>query len=269
MSSFLRHNIFTEIQIYHYKYTFVAKVTPKSRRRKRVGWNNAKDGVKSDKYGDWRRCPSALSSPFYQTLKKVWRNFWWDPGVDASWQWSLPEAKMTAFSPHFVEPKDKAALFKGYQACLFSSRVGGSFYIVDCRKAAWRNVPVKLPECTALNMEEFPRDQTSHSCHERLLKVLTAFSAWIRWLILRWEWECKIRQKCNRSQMESHCQRALPVGTPRCLDGRSDLKWLWNNILIGRANKTHKELRPEEAEGGWRSCCWTQEFNRSLWDSIV
>lgn len=172
-----------------------------------------------------------------------------------------------------METKDKAALFKGYQACLFSTRVGGSFYIVDYRKAAWWNVPVKLPECNALNMEEFPHDQTSHSCHERLLKVLTAFSAWIRWLILRWEWECKIRlrrlPKCNRSQMESHCQRALPVGTPSCLDGRSDLKRLWNNIPIGRANKTHKEIRPEEAGGRWRSWYSTQEFNRGLWASIV
>lgn len=145
--------------------------------------------------------------------------------------WSLPEVTIRSSLSRFMEPKDKAALFKGYQACLFSSRVGGSFYIVDYRNAAWWNVPVKLPECTALNTEEFPHDQTSHSCHEHLLKVLTAFSAWIRRLILRWEWECKIRlqrlQKSkNRSQMESHCQRALPVGTPSCLDGRSDLKRL-------------------------------------------
>lgn len=90
--------------------------------------------------------------PFIKHWKKLRKTL----GETQAWMpydRSLPEVKTTEFSSHFMETKDKAALFKGYQACLFSSRVGGSFYIVDYRNAAWRNVPVKLPECNALNTE--------------------------------------------------------------------------------------------------------------------
>lgn len=247
----------------------------KVRAGREVGGNHAKDRVRYDKYGDWRQCPSALSSTFCQTAKKkklksctkvmknpTFREIW---GIDALWQsQDLLKLKWLNFVSHFTEPKDKATLFKGYLACLFSSHDGASFYIVDWRNAAWWNVPVKLPECNALNMEEFPHDQTSHSCHEHL-KELTAFSAWIWCLILRWELECKIRirllQKCNRSQRESRCQRALPLGMFSCLDGRSDEKSLWSNVLIGRANKIHKET----------SLCMMKKlvFNKGFIDEIV
>lgn len=111
-----------------------------------------------------------------------------------------------------METKDKATLFKGYMAGLFSSQDGTSLQITDWRNTAWWNVPVKLGECNTLKKE-----------------AINIF--WKCWQFSQpeyetWLWKISIqRQKqCNKSQRESHRQCALPVGMWSCLDDRSLLE---------------------------------------------
>lgn len=111
-----------------------------------------------------------------------------------------------------IETKDKAALFKGYMAGLFSSQDGTSLHITDWRNAAWWNVPVKLGECDALKKEAM---NIFWKCWQF---SQPEYKGWL-WKISFQRW-----QQCNKSQRESHCWGALPVGMWSCLDDRSALE---------------------------------------------
>lgn len=90
-----------------------------------------------------------------------------------------------------METKDKAVLFKGYMAGLFSSQDGTSLHITDWRNAAWWNVPVKLGECDALKKEAM---NIFWKCWQF---SQPEYEAWL------WKISFQRRQQCNKSERES------------------------------------------------------------------